>query len=94
MTMFIAFGVTFEVPVAVVVLARLGMVSVQQLKDWRPYFLVAATAVSGIVTPPDPTSMIALLIPMYMLYEVGILAAGLFIRHTQAPEDSTDAAKS
>lgn len=92
-TMFLAFGVTFEVPVAVVVLARMGVVSVAQLKQWRSYFLVGAAAVSGIVTPPDPTSMIALLIPMYLLYEVGILAAAMFIKHTQAPPEEEKAAQ-
>ena len=52
-----------------------------------------AAAVSGIVTPPDPTSMIALLIPMYLLYEVGILAAAMFIKHTQAPPEEEKAAQ-
>jgi sec-independent protein translocase protein TatC len=84
-TMFIAFGVAFEVPIAVVILARLGMVTVDQLKSFRAYFVVGAAAVAGVVTPPDPVSMIALLVPMCLLYEVGIFAAQFFIRHTQAP---------
>jgi sec-independent protein translocase protein TatC len=91
-TMFIAFGVAFEVPIVVVILARLGVVTIAQLKSFRTYFVVGAAAVAGLVTPPDPVSMIALLIPMYLLYEFGILAAQLFIKHTQAP-DETDAAK-
>ncbi len=86
-TMFIAFGVAFEVPVAVVILARLGMVTVTQLRDWRRYYWVAAAAVAGVVTPPDPVSMLALLVPMGLLYELGILAAELFIKHTQAPPE-------
>ncbi len=85
-TMFIAFGVAFEVPIVVVILARMGMVTIVQLKTFRSYFVVGAAAVAGLVTPPDPVSMIALLVPMYLLYEVGILAAQLFIKHTQAPE--------
>ncbi len=86
-TMFIAFGVAFEVPIAVVILARMGIVTIAQLKSFRTYFVVGAAAVAGLVTPPDPVSMIALLIPMVLLYELGILAARLFIKHTAAPEE-------
>jgi sec-independent protein translocase protein TatC len=90
-TMFLAFGVAFEVPIAVVILARMGLVTVEQLKSFRSYFVVAAAAVSGIVTPPDPVSMIALLLPMCLLYEAGIWTAQIFIRHTQAPDDGSPA---
>ncbi len=86
-TMFLAFGVAFEVPIVVVILARMGIVTVAQLKSFRSYFVVGAAAVAGLVTPPDPVSMLALLVPMYLLYEIGILAAQLFIKHTQAPDD-------
>ena len=86
LTMFIAFGVAFEVPVAVVIVARLGLVTVEQLRKFRNYYWVAATAVAAMVTPPDPGSMIALLLPMILLYEVGILVVPLFIRSTQAPD--------
>jgi sec-independent protein translocase protein TatC len=86
-TMFLAFGVAFEVPIAVVILARMGVVTVAQLKSFRAYFVVGAAAVAGIVTPPDPVSMLALLAPMCVLYEVGIWAAKVFIKHTQAPAD-------
>ena len=86
-TMFIAFGVAFEVPIAVVILARMGIVTIAQLKAFRTYFVVAAAAVAGLVTPPDPVSMIALLIPMVLLYEFGILAARFFIKHTAAPDE-------
>ncbi|ACB33873.1 Sec-independent protein translocase, TatC subunit [Leptothrix cholodnii SP-6] len=89
-TMFIAFGVAFEVPVAVVILARLGVVTLDQLRSFRRYFWVAAAAVSGLVTPPDAVSMIALLVPMGLLYEVGILAAQVFIKHTQAPAEASE----
>jgi len=88
-TMFIAFGVAFEVPIAVVILARMGIVTVAQLKSFRAYFVVGAAAVAGVVTPPDPVSMLALLAPMVLLYEVGIWAARIFIKHTQAPADDT-----
>ena len=86
-TMFIAFGVAFEVPIAVVILARMNIVTIAQLKAFRTYFVVGAAAVAGIVTPPDPVSMIALLVPMYLLYEIGIWCAQIFIKHTKAPED-------
>jgi sec-independent protein translocase protein TatC len=92
-TMFIAFGVAFEVPIVVVILARMGVVTIAQLKSFRNYFVVGAAAVAGLVTPPDPVSMIALLLPMILLYEVGIFSARLFIKHTQSPDDATDAVK-
>jgi sec-independent protein translocase protein TatC len=85
-TMFIAFGVAFEVQIVVVILARMGIVTVEQLKKFRTYFVVGAAAVAGLVTPPDPVSMVALLVPMYLLYEVGILAAQFFIKYSKAPE--------
>lgn len=90
-TMFIAFGVAFEVPIVVVILARMGMVTVAQLRSFRTYFVVGAAAVAGLVTPPDPVSMIALLVPMVLLYEIGIFAAQVFIKHTAAPDDEADA---
>jgi sec-independent protein translocase protein TatC len=90
MTMFLAFGVAFEVPIAVIILARLGIVTLAQLREFRRYFWVAAAAVAGLVTPPDAVSMVSLLIPMGLLYEAGIIAAALFIRHTQKPEDAAD----
>lgn len=86
LTMFIAFGATFEVPVAVVVLARMGIVSVEKLREWRGYFIVVAFIVAAVITPPDVVSQLSLAIPMCLLYEVGIWAAGLFIRHTRAPD--------
>jgi sec-independent protein translocase protein TatC len=87
LTMFLAFGLAFEVPVAVVVLARMGVVSVDKLKSFRGYFVVLAFVIAAVVTPPDVVSQLALAIPMCLLYELGIWAAQIFIRHTQAPED-------
>ncbi|MBP6901614.1 MAG: twin-arginine translocase subunit TatC [Burkholderiaceae bacterium] len=93
LSMFIAFGAAFEVPVAVVVLARMGVVSVAKLKEWRGYFIVVAFIIAAVITPPDVVSQLSLAIPMCLLYEVGIWAAQVFIRHTQAPDaDTTDAA--
>lgn len=87
LSMFLAFGLAFEVPIAVVVLARMGVVSIQKLKDFRGYFVVLAFVIAAIVTPPDVVSQLALAIPMCLLYEIGIWAAQVFIKHTQAPTE-------
>ena len=94
LSMFLAFGLSFEVPIAVVVLARMGIVSIQKLRDFRGYFIVLAFVVAAIVTPPDVVSQLSLAIPMCLLYQVGIWAAQIFIRKTQAPEDSNKATSS
>jgi len=80
LTMFLAFGVTFEVPIAVVVLVRLGLISVEKLKHVRGYFVVGSFIVAAIITPPDVVSQLALAIPMCLLYEIGIWAAQLLVR--------------
>jgi sec-independent protein translocase protein TatC len=77
LTMFLAFGIAFEVPVALVVLVKLGVVTIEKLKEWRSYFIVAAFVVAAVVTPPDVVSQLALAIPMCLLYELGILACKL-----------------
>jgi sec-independent protein translocase protein TatC len=89
MTMFIAFGAAFEVPIVVVVLARMGVVSIERLKAFRSYFIVIAFIIAAIITPPDVVSQLALAIPMCLLYEVGIWAAKVFIKHTQAPAEES-----
>jgi sec-independent protein translocase protein TatC len=89
LTMFIAFGAAFEVPIVVVVLARMGLVSIEKLKQFRSYFIVLAFIVAAVITPPDIVSQLALAIPMCLLYEVGIWAAQIFIKHTKAPEETT-----
>lgn len=75
LTTFIAFGVTFEVPVAVVVLVRMGVVSVEKLKEMRPYVIVGAFVIGAIFTPPDVISQILLAVPLWILYEGGILVS-------------------
>jgi len=87
LSMFLAFGLTFEVPIAVVVLARMNVVSIEKLKEFRGYFVVLAFVIAAVVTPPDVVSQLALAIPMCILYEVGIWAAQVFIKHTQAPAE-------
>ena len=88
LSMFLAFGLAFEVPVAVVVLARLGIVNVEKLKAFRGYFIVLAFVIAAIVTPPDVVSQLSLAIPMCLLYELGIWAARFFNNYSKAPEES------
>lgn len=92
MTMFIAFGMTFEVPVAVIVLVRMGIVTVERLKAARPYVIVGAFVVAAIVTPPDIMSQMLLAVPLCLLYELGMFIAPLFVKATQAPEEETETA--
>jgi sec-independent protein translocase protein TatC len=74
-TMFLAFGVTFEIPIVVIVLVRMGIVSIEKLRDARPYVVVGAFVVAAVVTPPDVLSQFMLAVPMCLLYEAGILMA-------------------
>jgi sec-independent protein translocase protein TatC len=91
LTMFLAFGLAFEVPIVVVVLARLGFVSIEKLKAFRGYFIVLAFIIAAVITPPDVVSQLALAVPMCLLYEVGIWAAQIFIRTTQPPAETNPA---
>ncbi|MDN5936018.1 MAG: twin-arginine translocase subunit TatC [Nitrosospira sp.] len=79
LTMFVAFGITFEVPIFVVILVRMGIVSIEKLKDIRRYVLVGAFVIGAIFTPPDVVSQFMLAVPLYLLYELGILVAGLIV---------------
>ena len=88
MSMCLAFGAAFEVPVVVVILVRMGIVSVAKLKEIRPYAIVGAFVISAIITPPDAVSMLSLAIPMCILYELGLLLAPLFVKVTQAPKET------
>ncbi|MDX9698399.1 MAG: twin-arginine translocase subunit TatC [Rhodocyclaceae bacterium] len=86
MTMFMAFGITFEVPVAVILLVKAGIVDVDKLKEARPYVIVGAFVIAAIVTPPDVISQFMLAVPMIVLYEVGILLARLSPRKEGASD--------
>jgi sec-independent protein translocase protein TatC len=79
LTMFLAFGVTFEVPIVVVLLVRMGVVTVKKLKQVRPYVIVGAFIVAAVVTPPDVFSQLILALPLIVLYEAGIIAARIFV---------------
>jgi sec-independent protein translocase protein TatC len=82
-TMFLAFGITFEIPVVVVLMVRMGVVSVQKLRDIRGYIIVGAFIVAAVVTPPDVLSQLMLAIPMVLLYELGIVMASLVGKPTK-----------
>lgn len=76
MSMFVAFGLAFQVPIAVVLLVKTGMVSTVKLREVRPYVIVGAFVVGAIFTPPDVVSQFMLAMPLWLLYEAGILVAG------------------
>jgi len=90
MTTFLAFGVTFEVPVVVVVLVRMGVVTVETLKEWRSYMIVAAFVIAAIFTPPDVISQLMLAIPLCLLYELGMLMARFVAKPVTPESDRTD----
>lgn len=79
LTMFIAFGVTFEVPIVVVLLVRMNVLTIKKLKEIRPYVIVGAFVISAVVTPPDVFSQLILAVPLIVLYEAGIIAARIFV---------------
>jgi len=87
LTMFLAFGVTFEVPIIVVLLVRMNVLTVKKLKEIRPYVVVGAFIVSAVVTPPDVFSQLILALPLILLYEAGIIAARLFVRNAAKPAE-------
>jgi sec-independent protein translocase protein TatC len=87
MSMCLAFGATFEVPVVVVILVRMGIVSVAKLREVRPYVIVGAFVIAAIVTPPDIVSQFSLALPMCLLFELGLVVAPVFVKATQAPEE-------
>jgi len=77
MSTFIAFGVTFEVPIIVIVLVQMHVVELKTLREWRPYVIVGAFVIGAIFTPPDVISQLMLAIPLCLLYELGMLMARL-----------------
>ena len=87
LTMFLAFGITFEVPIVVVVLAMTGMVEVQKFKEARPYVIVGAFIIGAIFTPPDVISQTMLALPLWLLYELGVIVAGWMVRNKPKPTE-------
>lgn len=87
MTMFLAFGITFEVPIAVILLVKTGMTSVAKLREIRGYVIVGAFIIAAVVTPPDVVSQFLLAAPLCLLYELGIIFAS-FMKKREAESDS------
>ena len=92
MTTFLAFGLTFEVPVVVVVLVKLGMVRIKKLKEIRPYIIVGAFVIAAVVTPPDVLSQLLLAIPLCILYELGIFIARFYEAKLDPVDEAAEAA--
>lgn len=88
MSMCLAFGLTFEVPVVVVILVRTGILTVEKLKAIRSYVIVGSFVVAAIVTPPDVVSQLSLAFPMWLLFELGLFIAPIFVKATKAPDES------
>jgi sec-independent protein translocase protein TatC len=89
-TMFLAFGVTFEIPIVLIILVRAGVVSVEKLREARPYFIVGAFVVAAIVTPPDVLSQLLLAVPMCLLYEAGLFFARFVKKREKRAEGASD----
>ena len=91
-TMFLAFGITFEIPIVVILLVRVGLVSVEKLREARPYVIVGAFVVSAVITPPDVLSQFMLAVPMCILYEAGIFLARFVSTRAKAADAQIDPA--
>lgn len=87
LSMFMAFGVTFQVPIAVILLVRMGVVTTAKLREIRPYVIVGAFVVGAIFTPPDVVSQFMLAMPLWILYEAGIVVASGLGSKTAAREN-------
>jgi sec-independent protein translocase protein TatC len=92
LSLYLAFGLAFQVPIVVMLLVRFEMITVAKLKEFRGYFVVLAFIIAAVITPPDVVSQLALAIPMCLLYEIGIWASQLFVKHSKSPEESGEAA--
>jgi sec-independent protein translocase protein TatC len=87
LSLYLAFGLAFQVPIVVVLLVKMNMVSVEKLKEFRGYFIVLAFVIAALVTPPDVISQLALAVPMCLLYEIGIWGAQWFVKSTATASD-------
>jgi sec-independent protein translocase protein TatC len=93
LSIFFGFGITFEVPVVEMLLVKLGMVTVTQLREARRYVIVGAFVIAAVLTPPDVLSQFMLAIPLCLLYELGIFLAGFIKAHSASPEEKAETAK-
>ncbi len=92
MTLFLAFGITFEVPIATIILVATGVITVEKLAKMRAYVLVGAFAMGMLLTPPDVISQTLLALPMWLLFEVGLLMSRILLPHrVSEAEDTADA---
>ena len=90
LTLFLAFGTAFEVPVVLILLVRFGVLTIAQLKAWRSYFIVVAFIIAAVITPPDVFSQTSLAVSMILLYEVGIVGSRMLGKYARAPEDEAE----
>ncbi len=88
--LFMVFGLTFEIPVVTLLLILVGIVSIQSLKDKRRYIIVGCFGLAAVVTPPDGVSMLMLAIPMWLLFELGLLLATLLIKEERSTDSVSD----
>lgn len=94
LTLFLAFGVAFETPIAVVILTRMGIVSIENLKRARPYVVVGAFVIAAIFTPPDVVSQLLLAFPLWLLYELGLMVSSWFGKRAEDEEPQSDSPQS
>jgi len=87
MTLFLAFGIAFEVPIATIILVATGVTTTDKLAGWRPYIIVGAFAIGMILTPPDIISQTLLALPMWLLFEVGIIMTRVLVKDQETSED-------
>jgi len=87
MTLFLAFGIAFEVPIATIILVATGITTTDRLVGWRPYIIVGAFAIGMILTPPDIISQTLLALPMWLLFEVGIIMTRVLVKDQETSED-------
>ncbi len=92
LSLYLAFGLAFQVRIVVVLLVTMGLVTIQKLTDFRGYFIVLAFVVAAVVTPPDVISQLALAVPMCLLYEMGIWGARWFVKKPAEEEEGESAA--
>jgi sec-independent protein translocase protein TatC len=93
-TLFLAFGITFEVPIATIILVATGVTSIEKLSKIRPYVLVGAFALGMLLTPPDVISQTLLALPMWILFEIGLLMARILLPHRMGDPEPGDQATS
>ena len=93
MTLFLAFGITFEVPIATIILVATGITTVDKLASWRPYIIVGAFGLGMVLTPPDVISQTLLALPMWLLFEIGLIFSRILIKEKESePETESDQA--